>query len=78
MAQKDRCCCYDEAGCCWDECPAESPPNNCIEGVPNSKWEYNDTLGYHQAKIEITGTKIQKWNVYFDFVIIYIIIIFEN
>ena len=52
----DFCCCSD--GCCWDRCLSEVPPNDCIEVVPNSKWEYNDTLGYHQAKVEITGTKV--------------------
>ena len=40
-----QCCCG--SGCCWDQCGSNDP--NCIEDVPDSKWVFNDNLGYYQA-----------------------------
>jgi len=42
-----KCCCGN--GCCWDQCDWSSPPSNCLQEVPNSKWIYNSSLGYYQA-----------------------------
>ena len=42
-----QCCCG--SGCCWDQCDWQSPPPNCIKDVPDSKWVFNDKLGYYQA-----------------------------
>ena len=50
---KNQCCC--EADCCWDQCELSSPPTNCLQEVPNSKWIFNKNLGYHQAFKLISG-----------------------
>ena len=41
------CCCGTD--CCWDRCDWQTPPPDCIEDVPDSKWVFNDKLGYYQA-----------------------------
>ena len=41
------CCC--ENGCCWDKCTSDPPPKSCLDGIPNTVWEYNNVLGYYQA-----------------------------
>ena len=41
------CCCG--SGCCWDQCGWQSPPLDCIQDVPASKWVFNHKLGYYQA-----------------------------
>ena len=54
-----QCCC--RPSCCWDQCEAHgqwlSPPEDCLEGVQNSKWVFNDSLGYYQAFLN-AGTYI--------------------
>ena len=40
-----QCCCGPD--CCWDRCTWQIPPLNCIED--DSKWVFNDKLGYFQA-----------------------------
>ena len=47
-----QCCCG--ANCCWDHCEWSKPPANCLRGVPNSQWIFNNNLGYYQA-FETTG-----------------------
>ena len=42
-----QCCCG--SNCCWDRCEWSKPPTNCLEGVQNSKWVFNTSLGYYQA-----------------------------
>ena len=42
-----QCCCG--SNCCWDRCQWSQPPTNCIEGVQNSIWVFNTSLGYYQA-----------------------------
>ena len=42
-----QCCC--EADCCWDHCDLATPPEKCLQGVQNSKWIFNNNLGYYQA-----------------------------
>ena len=42
-----QCCCG--SNCCWDRCEWSKPPTNCIEGVQNSIWVFNTSLGYYQA-----------------------------
>ena len=44
---EDFCCC--ESNCCWSRCTKSSPPVNCIQGIPNSQWIFNNQLGYFQA-----------------------------
>ena len=45
------CCC--RPSCCFDKCTEYGqwsiPPEDCLEGVQNSKWVFNDSLGYYQA-----------------------------
>ena len=48
------CCCGPE--CCWKQCyrPAKGPPEDCIQGVQNSKWFLITSQGlglddYYQA-----------------------------
>ena len=48
-----QCCCG--ANCCWDHCEWSKPPANCLKGVPNSQWIFNNNLGYYQA-FQNTGT----------------------
>ena len=35
----DHCCC--ENGCCWKDCKKKTPPQSCLNGVPNSQWVKN-------------------------------------
>ena len=42
-----QCCCG--ANCCWDHCEWSKPPANCLKGVRNSQWIFNNNLGYYQA-----------------------------
>ena len=44
---EDFCCC--EHSCCWRRCAKSSPPVNCLQEIPNSRWIFNDQLGYYQA-----------------------------
>ena len=44
---EDFCCC--EHSCCWRRCAKASPPVNCLQEIPNSRWTFNDQLGYYQA-----------------------------
>ena len=46
-AGEDFCCC--ESGCCWNKCTFSSPPVNCLQGIPNTQWNFNGQLGYFQA-----------------------------
>ena len=41
------CCCGDY--CCWMRCLWNSPPTNCLVGVPQAEWKWNQQLGYNQA-----------------------------
>merc|ERR1719414_235378 len=50
------CCCRDVDSdaamgttCCWNECDYQNPPDDCLNEVPNSKWHWNEALGYYQA-----------------------------
>ena len=44
---EDFCCC--EHSCCWRKCAKSSPPVDCLQEIPNSRWIFNDQLGYYQA-----------------------------
>jgi hypothetical protein len=44
---EDFCCC--EHSCCWRRCAKSSPPVDCLQEIPNSRWIFNDQLGYYQA-----------------------------
>ena len=45
------CCC--RPSCCFDKCTEYGqwsiPPEDCLQGVQNSKWIFNNNLGYYQA-----------------------------
>ena len=41
------CCCGN--GCCWDSCNWSSPPQDCLKGVPNTQWVWNDEIERFQA-----------------------------
>ena len=41
------CCCSIE--CCLDHCTLEEPPEDCIKGIPNTKWIYSEKLGWYYA-----------------------------
>ena len=43
----DYCCCGN--ACCWDRCTYSTPPQECLQNVPNSQWIYSEDLGYFQA-----------------------------
>ena len=36
---RNHCCC--ESGCCWEGCNKKTPPQSCLNGVPNSQWVKN-------------------------------------
>ena len=46
ITYKKSCCCF--VGCCWSDCLGNTlesdPPNDCIQGVPNGEWVYNEKL----------------------------------
>ena len=43
----ENCCCAN--GCCWIECSLSTPPQECLQNLPNSHWLYSEDLGYFQA-----------------------------
>ena len=45
---KEICCCAPQ--CCWQNCRKDEPPESCLEGVSDAKWEYNNDLNYYEAK----------------------------
>ena len=36
---RNNCCCAN--GCCWKDCDKKTPPQSCLNGVPNSQWVKN-------------------------------------
>merc|ERR1719414_1184146 len=44
---QETCCCGNS--CCWDNCRWDNPPDDCLNTIPNSKWIWNEELGYYQA-----------------------------
>ena len=54
------CCCG--AACCWDNCRWSSPPTNCLQGVPNSKWIWNSNRDWYQAFQATEGTMYNLFN----------------
>ena len=43
----DSCCC--QANCCLDNCTISTPPNECLQNIPNSEWIFLKQLGYFRA-----------------------------
>ena len=41
------CCCSDD--CCLDHCELAAPPEDCLKGIPNSKWIYSEKLEWYYA-----------------------------
>ena len=61
------CCCKfssmsttgtPKTDCCWSKCTRETPPENCLEEVPNSQWVYHVRLGYYIAMQNWKGDSI--------------------
>ena len=49
---RNNCCC--QHGCCWGNCRKRNPPQNCLDGVPNSRWIKDNEKGYYIA--------VRNWN----------------
>ena len=49
----DACCC--SGNCCWDKCTLSDPPKDCLQGIPNSQWFYDNQLGHYQAYVTTSG-----------------------
>ena len=43
----DYCCCG--SGCCWNRCTRKTPPDDCLQNIPNSQWIYTEDHDYFQA-----------------------------
>ena len=41
------CCCG--GNCCWGNCRWSTPPQDCIQGIPNAKWVYDAVAGYFKV-----------------------------
>ena len=55
----NHCCCA--SGCCWEGCPKDPPPENCLDGVPNSQWVFNKDKVTYQAvrNFKVQGMKFK-------------------
>ena len=59
----NHCCCSN--GCCWEGCPKEKPPQNCLDGVPNSQWVFNKDKVIYQAvrNFKVQGMKFKIYQI---------------
>ena len=55
----NHCCC--DFGCCWEICNKETPPQSCLDGVPNSQWVFNKDKAIYQAvrNFKVQGMKFK-------------------
>jgi len=44
------CCCGN--GCCLDKCTRDTPPEDCLANIPNSKWYYHQGLGAWRVVVD--------------------------